>query len=379
MKNESRLRLEPTRPTGSPSKKPTNVSLITLLAALSLLLSTRQAKAETLIVEIPPEPTNQPVAPGIDTFGSQSTPIPTHPQGANLLVGVVLSPGSAALTQSTLESQTPLQAAAPPLPTRDPLRQAGTTDQPPGALTPQTLPNTEQGLVIISAQESDNSQTRRHLPGTPPGSAAQLLPAPQITAGSEAANLIITNSINGADTAPLPPGDGQMPDGLVMLPARPSIEKPRPEQVLPEKIDGTEKKPDDDLEAQRQWIIQKGKEVAAEMNITFKCAAGVQIALDRAGFPEFMGSGDGWQMRYAFLESPKWRVTDDPNKATAFVREWTPEVVASYGDRYQGRNLGHVGILYKENGKFYELSDHKAQFNPDSPRYSQTIYFEYVG
>lgn len=170
-----------------------------------------------------------------------------------------------------------------------------------------------------------------------------------------------------------------MPDGLVMLPARPSIEKPRPEQVLPEKIDGTEKKPDDDLEAQRQWIIQKGKEVAAEMNITFKCAAGVQIALDRAGFPEFMGSGDGWQMRYAFLESPKWRVTDDPNKATAFVREWTPEVVASYGDRYQGRNLGHVGILYKENGKFYELSDHKAQFNPDSPRYSQTIYFEYVG
>lgn len=375
MKNESRLRLEPTRPTGSPSKKPTNISLITLLAALSLLLSTRQAKAETLIVEIPPEPTNQPVAPGIDTFGSQSTPIPTDPQGANLLAGVVLSPGSAALTQSALESQTPLQTAAPPLPTRDPLSQAET--QPPGALTPPTLPNTEQGLVIISAPEQESSKDRRYVPGTPPGSAAQLLPAPQITAGSEAANLIITNSINGADNSSLPPG--AVADGLVMLPARPSIEKPRPEQVLPEKIDDTEKKPDDDLEAQRQWIIQKGKEVAAEMNSTFKCAAGVQIALDRAGLPEFMGKGDGWEMRFVFQDSPKWRITDDPNKATAFVREWTPEVVASYGDRYQGRNLGHVGILYKENGKFYELSDHKAQFNPDSPRYSQTIYFEYVG
>lgn len=377
MKNESRLRLEPTRSTRSPSKKPTNVSLITLLAALSLLLSTRQAKAETLIVEIPPEPTNQPVAPGIDTFGSQSTAIATDPQGANLLAGLVLSPGSAALTQSTLESQTPLQALAPSLPTREPSSEAVTIDQPAGALTPPSLPTTEQGLVIISAPEQESSKDRRYVPGTPPGSAEQLLPAPQITAGSEAANLIITNSINGADNSPLPPG--AVPEGLVMLPARPNIEKPRPEPVLPEKIDGTEQKPDDDLEASRQWIIQKGKEVAAEMNSTFKCAAGVQIALDRAGLPEFMGTGDGWEMRFVFQDSPKWRITDDPNKATAFVREWTPEVVASYGDRYQGRNLGHVGILYKENGRLYELSDHKAQFNPDSPRYSQTIYFEYVG
>ncbi|GEM_PF-1210627 len=171
--------------------------------------------------------------------------------------------------------------------------------------------------------------------------------------------------------------------GIVIQPQVPTVDSSlvTPPMTRPEPLpmQTLEKEKNALVEAEKARIIENGKKVASRMNSTFACAAGVQYALSDAGFPEFMGSGDGWEMRHVFLNSPKWRVTDDPTKAVAFARAWTDEVVASFGNEYQGRNLGHVGILYHENGQPIELSDHKARHDPNASRYSQTIYFEYIG
>ena len=122
-------------------------------------------------------------------------------------------------------------------------------------------------------------------------------------------------------------------------------------------------------------IVKAGLDVARNMGTEGRCAEGVQVALSKVGMNEFMGSGDGWAMRHAFLKSDEWRVTNDPTRATAFVRSWAPSVRAEYG----GRNLGHVGLLHMENGRLIESSDHKTEHLVNNSRYNQTIYFEYVG
>lgn len=127
--------------------------------------------------------------------------------------------------------------------------------------------------------------------------------------------------------------------------------------------------------AMKAKIVRAGEQVAREMHSTFACAEGVQKALAKAGMPEFLGSGDGWEMRHAFLRSSQWKLTDDPNKATAVVRAWTPAVAA----QYDGRNLGHVALLHKENGRIIETSDHADEFDVNNPRYAKSLYFEYVG
>lgn len=122
-------------------------------------------------------------------------------------------------------------------------------------------------------------------------------------------------------------------------------------------------------------IVKAGLAVARNMNTEGRCAEGVQVALSKVGMGEFLGSGDGWAMRHAFLKSDEWRVTNDPTKATAFVRSWSQGVIAENG----GKNYGHVGLLHVENGRLVETSDHKTEHQINNPRYGKTIYFEYVG
>lgn len=122
-------------------------------------------------------------------------------------------------------------------------------------------------------------------------------------------------------------------------------------------------------------IVKAGLAVAADMRSEGACAAGVQVALNKVGMGEFMGSGNGWDMRKAFLNNDEWRVTNDPTKATAFVRSWNSSVQRANG----GANYGHVGLLHTENGRLIETSDHKTVHDVNNPRYNKTIYFEYVG
>lgn len=131
--------------------------------------------------------------------------------------------------------------------------------------------------------------------------------------------------------------------------------------------------------AMQARIVKAGMQVARDMNSTFACAEGVQRALAKAGMPQFLGSGDGWEMRHAFLNSPEWKVTNDPTKATAVVRAWTPEVTRSFGNQYGGRNLGHVALLHNDHGRIIETSDHATVHDVNNPRYAKSIYFEYVG
>lgn len=124
-------------------------------------------------------------------------------------------------------------------------------------------------------------------------------------------------------------------------------------------------------------IARAGKEQAAEMGTTGKCAAGVQEALNKVGINK-MGTGHGYQMFNAFKNDPKWRITNNPREASIVFRDWTEEVKVA-----QGASYGHVALLYTDpkTGKLMETSDHEKEFDPNNPRYNRNkdIFMAYVG
>lgn len=117
-------------------------------------------------------------------------------------------------------------------------------------------------------------------------------------------------------------------------------------------------------------LSNAGKRAAAEMNTVGKCATGVQNALAKAGMPEFKGKFHGWQAREVLLKSGKFEEVP-----LSQVREG--DVVCRKTNsnlRDANAKYGHVAIIGKnQNGKLMEYSDHARAFDPNHPRYSQTV------
>ncbi len=117
-------------------------------------------------------------------------------------------------------------------------------------------------------------------------------------------------------------------------------------------------------------LSNAGKRTAAEMNTVGKCATGVQRALAKIGMPEFTSKFHGWQAREVLLNSGKFEEVP-----LSQVREG--DVVCRKTNsnlRDSNAKYGHVAIIGKnQNGKLMEYSDHAQEFNPNHPRYSQTI------
>ncbi|MBI5174535.1 MAG: hypothetical protein HY986_16745 [Candidatus Melainabacteria bacterium] len=122
-------------------------------------------------------------------------------------------------------------------------------------------------------------------------------------------------------------------------------------------------------------IARAGEEQAAAMGTTGRCAEGVQLALNKLGINK-MGTGNGWEMKNAFLNDPKWQVTTDPREASICFRDWTSSV-----KQQRGADYGHVALLHTDpkTGKLMETSDHETEHHVNNARYSKTIYMKYVG
>ena len=122
-------------------------------------------------------------------------------------------------------------------------------------------------------------------------------------------------------------------------------------------------------------IARAGEAQAAAMGTTGRCAEGVQLALNRLGINK-MGTGNGWEMKNAFLNDPKWQVTTNPREASICFRDWTSSV-----KQQRGADYGHVALLHTDpkTGKLMETSDHETEHHVNNGRYSKTIYMKYVG
>ena len=137
------------------------------------------------------------------------------------------------------------------------------------------------------------------------------------------------------------------------------------ERQLPIELNRETGKPSD----RAAQLSNAGKNAAAEMNTVGKCATGVQNALAKAGMPEFKGKFHGWQAREVLLKSGKFEEVP-----LSQVREG--DVVCRKTNsnlRDAHAKYGHVAIIGKQNGKLMEYSDHAQTFNPNHPRYSQTV------
>jgi hypothetical protein len=124
-------------------------------------------------------------------------------------------------------------------------------------------------------------------------------------------------------------------------------------------------------------LVQASRDVANSMNSVGYCAKGVQEALAKAGLGEFVGSGNGWDMRHAFDKDPRFQVipASQARPGDICVQRWAPEIVAQHG----GNNWGDVFIVDSvENGQITQNNDHVQKFNLSS-RYDKQIFYRYVG
>lgn len=74
-----------------------------------------------------------------------------------------------------------------------------------------------------------------------------------------------------------------------------------------------------------------------------QCAAAVQVAFSKAGWGEFLGCGDAWQMRHKMLSSGKFDRVDNPGAAReGDVILWKPN--------NGGSVYGHIEIVTRKGG-----------------------------
>jgi hypothetical protein len=128
-------------------------------------------------------------------------------------------------------------------------------------------------------------------------------------------------------------------------------------------------------------LIQSAVKTAEEMTPGFLrrarhgetqlCATGVQESLAAAGHPEFYGTGDGWRMRNAFKNSPKFQQVnpEDARPGDVGVRH-----MKGHSDK------GHVFTIVGKNkdGSLVEASDHITTLNWNSKRYDRTEIYRPV-
>lgn len=119
-------------------------------------------------------------------------------------------------------------------------------------------------------------------------------------------------------------------------------------------------------------LDKAAERVAARMNRTGLCATGVQVALDKVGLGEFVGSGNGWQMRHALMRSGKFVQVDasQAKEGDIMLRRWTGN----------DGGAGHVAVITGRDSRgLTESSDHTTRVLMNNPRYDKTMFLRYVG
>lgn len=119
-------------------------------------------------------------------------------------------------------------------------------------------------------------------------------------------------------------------------------------------------------------LDKAAERVAARMNRTGLCATGVQVALDKVGLGEFVGSGNGWQMRHALMRSGKFVQVDasQAKEGDIMLRRWTGN---------EG-GAGHVAVITGRDSRgLTESSDHTTRVQMNNARYDKTMFLRYVG
>ncbi|CAN5725097.1 hypothetical protein BH10CYA1_BH10CYA1_48600 [soil metagenome] len=125
-------------------------------------------------------------------------------------------------------------------------------------------------------------------------------------------------------------------------------------------------------------LARAAENVAASTGTVGYCASGVQQALANCGMPEFLGSGNGWDMRSALENSGKFKQisASEARPGDIGVQRWAPDIVAQHG----GKQYGDIFIVGSvQNGRVTQLNDHKQDFNPANSRYDKRVFYRYEG
>lgn len=125
-------------------------------------------------------------------------------------------------------------------------------------------------------------------------------------------------------------------------------------------------------------LVNEVLEVDAAMGGTGRCAAAVQYALRGAGLPEFMGSGNGWQMANNLLRSGKFEQISaaEARPGDIIGREWSQSEQARNG----GANYGDISVVTQRRGDMIiQSNDATYQYRPENPMYQRDIFLRYTG
>lgn len=125
-------------------------------------------------------------------------------------------------------------------------------------------------------------------------------------------------------------------------------------------------------------LVQAVLEVDAAMAGTGRCAAAVQYALGAAGLPEFMGTGNGWEMANNLLMSGKFeRISAaEAQPGDIIGREWSNSEKARNG----GADYGDISVItQRNNNMIIQSNDATYQYRPNNPMYQRDIFLRYTG
>lgn len=125
-------------------------------------------------------------------------------------------------------------------------------------------------------------------------------------------------------------------------------------------------------------LVNSVLNVDAQMGGTGRCAAAVQYALQGAGLPEFMGSGNGWDMANNLLRSGKFEQISaaEARPGDIIGREWS----ASEKARNGGNDYGDISVITQRHGNtIIQSNDATYQYRPENPMYQRDIFLRYTG
>lgn len=121
----------------------------------------------------------------------------------------------------------------------------------------------------------------------------------------------------------------------------------------------------------KRAIVLAGKEIASSMRTTGRCAEGVQLALARAGYSQFVGSGHAWEMLTVLSGSGLFESVNFQNVEPGDI------MVRKSATGY----YGHIAIIVDRNnsGVLKEASDHLSVVDMHNNRYSETVFLRLKG
>lgn len=124
-------------------------------------------------------------------------------------------------------------------------------------------------------------------------------------------------------------------------------------------------------------LVNQVLAVDAAMSGTGRCAAAVQYALQGAGLPEFMGSGNGWDMANNLLRSGKFEQISaaEARPGDIIGREWSQSEKARRGADY-----GDISVVTQRRGDvIIQSNDATYQYRPENPMYQKDVFLRYTG